>query len=114
MSIDVTTPDLATIEFEVADDHVATITLDRPDALNAVNDRMAAEIEWAWRTIRDDDSIHAVVLQANGDLNTALLFAALVVLSTIGLLLYGLVSLIEKLAIPWHVSQRAWGGEGTL
>jgi len=67
VSIDITTSDLATIEFEVADDHVATITLDRPDALNAVDDRMAAEIEWAWRTIRDDDSIHAVVLQANGD-----------------------------------------------
>lgn len=67
MSIDITTRDLATIEFEVGDDHVATITLDRPDALNAVDDRMAAEIAWAWQTIREDDEIHAVVLQANGD-----------------------------------------------
>lgn len=55
------------IEFEVADDHVATITLNRPQAYNAWNDRMATEISWAWETIRDDDSIHSVVLQANGD-----------------------------------------------
>ena len=59
--------DCETIIFEVADDHVATITLDRPDAMNAWNDRMAAEIAWAWRTIRDDDGVHAVVLQANGE-----------------------------------------------
>ena len=56
-----------TIVFETGDDHVATITLDRPDALNSWNDRMAEEMTWAWETIRDDDSLHAVVLQANGD-----------------------------------------------
>jgi E-phenylitaconyl-CoA hydratase len=55
------------IEFQVDDDHVATITLNRPEALNAWNDRMAEEIAWAWEAIRDDDGVHAVVLQANGD-----------------------------------------------
>jgi enoyl-CoA hydratase/carnithine racemase len=55
-----------TITFEV-DDHVATITLDRPEAMNAFTDAMAKDMEWAWRTIRDDDGIHVVVLQANGD-----------------------------------------------
>jgi E-phenylitaconyl-CoA hydratase len=55
------------IEFEVGDDHVATITLNRPEALNAWDDRMAQEVAWAWQTIRDDDAVHAVVLQANGD-----------------------------------------------
>jgi E-phenylitaconyl-CoA hydratase len=59
--------DLEAIEYEVGDDHVATITLNRPDALNAWNDQMAEEVAWAWQTIRDDDDIHAVVLQANGD-----------------------------------------------
>jgi (E)-benzylidenesuccinyl-CoA hydratase len=54
------------IIFEV-DDHVATITLDRPEALNSFDDRMAEEIAWAWRTVRDDDAIHVAVLQANGD-----------------------------------------------
>nr|WP_082393333.1 enoyl-CoA hydratase/isomerase family protein [Nocardia arizonensis] len=59
--------DLTEIEFEVGDDHVATITLNRPEALNSFTDRSAAEISWAWRTIRDTDQIHAVVLRANGD-----------------------------------------------
>jgi E-phenylitaconyl-CoA hydratase len=55
------------IEFDVGDDHVATITLNRPDALNSWNDDMAGEIAWAWQSIRDDNSIHAAVLQANGE-----------------------------------------------
>ena len=55
-----------TITFEV-DDHVATITLDRPEAMNAFNDAMGRDMEWAWATVRDDDDVHVVVLQANGD-----------------------------------------------
>lgn len=58
---------LEAIEFSVDDGHVATITLNRPESMNAFNDRMAAELAWAWRTVRDTDDIHAVVLQANGD-----------------------------------------------
>ena len=48
------------IEFAVGDDHVATITLNRPEALNSWNDEMAAEIAWAWQTVRDDNAVHAV------------------------------------------------------
>jgi enoyl-CoA hydratase/carnithine racemase len=59
--------DCQTITFEVGEDHVATITLDRPDALNSFNDDMAAELTWAWETVRDSDDVHAVVLQANGE-----------------------------------------------
>jgi E-phenylitaconyl-CoA hydratase len=59
--------DCEAIEYELGDDHVATITLNRPDALNAWNDQMAGEIAWAWQSIRDDDAVHAVVLQANGE-----------------------------------------------
>jgi E-phenylitaconyl-CoA hydratase len=55
------------ILFEVGDDHVATITLNRPDSLNAFNKLMADELTWAWTTVRETDEIHAVVLQANGD-----------------------------------------------
>ena len=55
-----------TILFET-DGNVATITLNRPDALNSWNDQMAREIACAWETVRDDDAIHAIVLQANGD-----------------------------------------------
>jgi len=55
------------IVLEFGDDHVATITLNRPDALNSWDDAMAAEIGRAWQDIRDDPGVHAVVLQANGD-----------------------------------------------
>lgn len=59
--------ELSEIEYEAGDDHVATITLNRPDALNSFTDRMAEELTWAWETVRDTDGIHAVVLQANGE-----------------------------------------------
>jgi enoyl-CoA hydratase/carnithine racemase len=52
--------------FEVQD-HVATITLNRPDQLNSFNNAMAEGMEKAWTTVRDDDDIHVAVLQANGD-----------------------------------------------
>ena len=55
------------ILFEVGDDRVATITLNRPAALNAFDDVMAREMQWAWETIRDADDIHAVVLRAAGE-----------------------------------------------
>ncbi|MGH8982667.1 MAG: enoyl-CoA hydratase/isomerase family protein [Acidimicrobiia bacterium] len=58
--------DCQAIEFSV-DDHIGTITLDRPQALNSFDDQMAEEIAWAWATVRDTDEIHCAVLQANGD-----------------------------------------------
>lgn len=58
--------DHETIIFEV-NGHVATITLDRPEALNSFNRKMAEEMAWAWETVRDTDDIHTVVLQANGE-----------------------------------------------
>jgi E-phenylitaconyl-CoA hydratase len=58
--------DCEAIEFGV-EENVATITLNRPDVMNAFDDVMAREIEWAWHTVRDTDDIHSVVLQANGD-----------------------------------------------
>jgi enoyl-CoA hydratase/carnithine racemase len=56
-----------TIEFEVGDDNVATITLNRPDKMNSFNETMASEMGEVWAIVRDTDSIHAAVLQANGD-----------------------------------------------
>ena len=58
--------DLEAIEFTL-DDHVATITLNRPDRLNAFNQTMAREVAEAWQRVRDDDAIHVAVLQANGE-----------------------------------------------
>jgi enoyl-CoA hydratase/carnithine racemase len=57
--------DLQAITFDV-DDRVATITLNRPEALNSFNAVMADEMTYAWETVRDTDDIHVAVLQANG------------------------------------------------
>jgi enoyl-CoA hydratase/carnithine racemase len=46
--------------------HVATITLNRPGSLNAFNRTMCEEMVKAWRTVKLDDSVHAVVLRAAG------------------------------------------------
>ena len=43
---------------------------------------------------------------ANGDLDTPLIFAGLTVITAWGMLLYGLISAIEALMMPWHVSRR--------
>jgi NitT/TauT family transport system permease protein len=47
-----------------------------------------------------------LLLEYNGNLETAMVFAVVLVLSAIGLLVYYAVELVEKLAIPWHVSHR--------
>lgn len=55
-----------TIEFEV-DAQVATLTLNRPERLNAFNETMAEEVASVWKRVRSEDAIHVVVLQANGE-----------------------------------------------
>ncbi len=55
------------IHFAVGDDHVATITLNRPDKFNSFTEVMAGEMIRAWSICRDTDDIHAVVLRAEGE-----------------------------------------------
>ncbi|HEY3180551.1 MAG TPA: ABC transporter permease [Casimicrobiaceae bacterium] len=43
---------------------------------------------------------------ANGNFDLPLMFAALTVLSAIGVLLFVAVDMVERLMIPWHASQR--------
>ena len=47
-----------------------------------------------------------VILQANGHLDTAMLFAALIIMSLLGVLLFLLLEIIERFTIPWHASHR--------
>jgi len=47
-------------------DRVATITLNRPDRLNAFNRTMCEEMISAWRVVKLDESINAVVLRSTG------------------------------------------------
>jgi 2-(1,2-epoxy-1,2-dihydrophenyl)acetyl-CoA isomerase len=54
-----------TIRFEVADE-IATITLDRPDALNALTVTLKRELLAAFRAIASDRAVRAVVLTGAG------------------------------------------------
>jgi len=56
--------------------------------------------------IGSDKGLGYVLLQASGNLNTTLLFATLVTLSVLAMLFFYAVEAVERLAIPWHVSQR--------
>ena len=56
--------------------------------------------------IGSDKGLGYVLLQASGNLNTPLLFATLVVLSVLAMVFFYAVEVVERFAIPWHVSQR--------
>ncbi len=55
-----------TVLFEVHE-HVATITLNRPDQLNSFTRTMTEEMVDVWGIVRDADEIHVAVLRAAGD-----------------------------------------------
>jgi enoyl-CoA hydratase/carnithine racemase len=57
-----------TIIYETTpDDRVSTITLNRPEVLNAFDRQMCEEMRLAWRLVKEDTAINAVVLRAAGD-----------------------------------------------
>ena len=47
-------------------DHIATITLNRPNSLNAFSEEMIANWIRALETVRDSDDIRAVIVKGNG------------------------------------------------
>jgi len=57
--------DFTTISYEVADS-IATITLDRPDALNALDAAMERELVHVWDLVDADDAVRAVVVTGRG------------------------------------------------
>ncbi|MGW5972742.1 ABC transporter permease [Streptomyces sp. NPDC055186] len=56
-----------------------------------------------------NEGLGYVILQANGNLDTPMLFAGLLVMSLIGVVLFVLVEIAEKLLLPWHASRRQTG-----
>jgi NitT/TauT family transport system permease protein len=51
-----------------------------------------------------------LLLEYNGNLETPMVFAVIIVLSLIGLAIYYAVEFLERITIPWHVSQRGAKG----
>ena len=48
-------------------DHIATITLNRPEARNAINGALRDELNAAWERFRDDEDAWVGILTANGN-----------------------------------------------
>ena len=57
---------METVLFDVTR-HVATITLNRPEAMNSFNQAMLDDFAGIWRTVKADDDVHVVVLRAAGE-----------------------------------------------
>ncbi len=56
--------------------------------------------------IASDSGLGYILLSASGEMNTALLFGVLIVLSVLAMIFFYIIEIMEKLLIPWHVSQR--------
>lgn len=56
--------------------------------------------------VGSNSGIGYVLQIANGNFDLPLMFAALFLLSMIGVVLFAAVDLVEKVTVPWHVSQR--------
>jgi enoyl-CoA hydratase len=54
-----------TIRYEVADNGVATVTLDTPENRNALTDALLGELISAFEAARDDDAVRCVVLTSS-------------------------------------------------
>ena len=56
---------MSTVLFSV-ENHVATITLNRPEALNALNYELRQELAEAWKRIKEDEDIRVGILTGAG------------------------------------------------
>ena len=54
-----------TLSSEIGADRVATVTINRPAAMNSFNARMLKEFEHLWAGIQGDDRVNAIVLRAS-------------------------------------------------
>lgn len=60
-------PQFSTILAELGEDHVLTVTLNRPERLNAFNQATLDDFASLWRYASDEEDVHAIVLRAEGE-----------------------------------------------
>jgi NitT/TauT family transport system permease protein len=56
--------------------------------------------------VSSDSGLGYLVLVANGELNTRLVFACVLVLTLLGLVFYFIIEILERIFVRWHVSAR--------
>jgi NitT/TauT family transport system permease protein len=66
---------------------------------------MAATAAVVAEFVGSDAGLGYLILEYNGFIETAKVFAAIILLSVAGLAIYYVVEILERIAIPWHVSQ---------
>jgi len=54
------------LRFERREDGVALITIDRPERMNATNERLHAELAGVWRDVADDEAVRVAVVTGAG------------------------------------------------
>ncbi len=57
---------MSTVLYDVSD-HIATITLNRPEARNAINGQLRTELNAAWTSFLEDEDAWVAILAATGD-----------------------------------------------
>jgi len=62
-----TNTDSETLRVDAPTEHIRTITLDRPDAMNAYNERLLIELVETLTALDEDDNVRALVLTGAGD-----------------------------------------------
>jgi NitT/TauT family transport system permease protein len=71
-----------------------------------VSDTLAVVGAVVGEFVGSNSGIGYVLQIANGNFDLPLMFAALTILSLVGVILFALVDLVERFMIPWHASQR--------
>jgi NitT/TauT family transport system permease protein len=83
-----------------------------PNALPAIFGGMKVSITLAvvgalvGEFVAAENGVGRLLLSASGNMDTELLFAGIFALIVIGVALFLIMEVLEKLALPWHISQR--------
>jgi len=56
---------MALVDFEL-DGHIAVVTLNRPEARNAINPEVGVRLAHAWQEVKDNDQVRVAVLTGKG------------------------------------------------
>ena len=64
--------------------------------------------------VASDKGLGYLLLQYNGNLDTPMVFATIVLLALIGVIVYYAVEIVERLAIPWHVSKQQAAADASM
>jgi NitT/TauT family transport system permease protein len=64
--------------------------------------------------VASDKGLGYLLLQYNGNIDTPMVFATIVLLSLLGLAVYYVVEIVERIAIPRHVSQQQSAADATM